>query len=602
MAATLSADQIAPPFKPDLPANVATPSKAGSIDEVSRAGYVYELFRRARSSRRTLVAQWKGAYRSLHNRSWMPASESWMPSPSVAQIFPVIFSSVAWMTDQRPIVQVQPSPQPFSQYADYYQSLANDMNTIISANWANYDLDLEINKVLWDVFTYKVGYTKVCWEPWLADGLGDGVCRRVSPFNIYPDPHAKDWSSCTYIVEAQQMTLSELDRAFPGAKHTLRGMAMEGIDEQPHVLEDAVSASTPRVALGNLNGASNTMYSITNSPRDRGPMLHDDPVMTVLHCWHRDHKVHDTDDPAVKKVTDNWQCTVVCGSTVLLDKPAGEITAFNTHPYDKMTLTDTGEWYGPGLVDMLAPLQDSISRILTAIEQNIALMGNPMMVESPRAQSQAKRISNRPGQRISAIPGEIQWLDPPQMHPQMAVMLMQFYKSEIESISGLSAMVRGFSPSGRNSEGVLDTVQDAAFVRVRATLRQLEALLRGVADKLAATVAEFYTEERNLAHLGQDGQQYNIAIHARHFYVRDADNPDDRIPMRFQLLADAGSQLPTSKQARAAEAERMYALGIIDILEVLKAKGWPNYSEVARRVMDQQASGLMQQAPGRRRA
>ena len=567
--------------------------------EAQLVSYVYELFNKARNARRPMVNAWKRNYRALHNKVWTPRAEAWMPSPEVAQIFPVIFSSVAWMTDQRPVTQVIPSPQPFSEYGDFYQQLATNMNTIMEASFMSYNLDMEISKVLWDVFTYHIGYTKTVWEPWLADGLGDAVFRRVSPFNIYPDPHARDEASLTYIIEAKMMTMSDVDRAFPGAKSRLSGAVSASVDEQPTRLEDSVSQLSPRVALGNLPSSTNTRYAMSGG-RDRAGVV-DDPICTVLECWVRGHKVEDTDDPAVKKVTDEWRCIVVCGQIVLMDKTAGEVSATNTHPFDRMVLADMGEWYGPCLVEMLDSPQESIGRILTAIEQNIALMGNPMLLESPRSQSKSKRISNRPGQRIEADPSQIAWMNPPQMHPQMAVQLIQFYKGEIESISGLSAMIRGFAPGGRNAQGVLDTVQDAAFVRVRATLRQLEALLRGVCNKMCASIAEFYTEPRVLAHLGADGQMTQMALRARHFYLRDADNPDERIPLRFQLLADAGSQLPTSKQARAAEAERMFALGAIDIYELLKAKQWPNYAVVANRVMTQQAMG-MASGPGKRQA
>jgi hypothetical protein len=175
----------------------------------------------------------------------------------------------------------------------------------------------------------------------------------------------------------------------------------------------------------------------------------------------------------------------------------------------------------------------------------------------------------------------------------MSVQLVQYYESKIETISGLSAMVRGFAPTGRNAQGVLDSVQDAAFVRVRASLRELERGLREVAARMAANVAEFYTEERLMSIIGPDGQRTHLALNARHFYVPhngpNADEPGDRIPLRFSLIADAGSQLPTSKQARAAEAKDLFNLGAIDIYELLKAVQWPNYALVAQRVMEQAA-------------
>jgi hypothetical protein len=581
----------------DLPPNMAgaksdTPSPLGN----DPAAKVRELFYRARAARRPLVRQWKRNYQVLHNRAWTPQAEAWMPNPQITQVWPVIFSAVSWMTDQRPMIEVMPAAQPFSDFADYYQQLSTDMNALVGSAFSNYILDAEINKGLWDVYTYGIAWYRTGWEPTLADGFGDGAFRRRDPFTIYPDPFARDSASMSHIIEAKTMTVADLDRAFPGARKRLAGnYVLEDIDEAPHRLDESISPGTPRVSMGSIDGAA-TKWA-TGDPR---ATVFDEPVVTMLECWTRHHEVEEVSE-GTAKVRDGWWCTVVVNDVVLLSCDADEVNAFGSHPYDRQVLTDTGEMYGPTMVEMLRSPQASIGRTLAAIEQNLVLMGNPVLVEDPRSKSRNHRISNRPGQRISARTDQIAWLNPPQMQPQIAVQLMQFYKSEIESISGLSAMVRGFSPSGRNSEGVLDSVQDAAFVRVRASLRELERTLRGIGSKLVATIAEFYTEPRFVSMIGPDGQRLSMALRAQHFYTRDQESREDDIPLRFALLADAGSQLPTSRQARAAEAERLYAFGAIDVAELLKAKQWPNHALVAKRMMEMQAqAGQLGQPPGAR--
>lgn len=598
-APTLYADTASE--APSTPFNVASAPDTDS--EHTRAEYVRRLFYRARDARRPLIRQWKRNYRTLHSKTWAPRSESWMPSPEIAQVWPVVFSCVAWLTDQRPTIEVTPAAQPFSMYSDWYQGFADDMNVCLNATFVGNSLDGEVNKLLWDTYTYGIGYLKCTWEPWLADGIGDAAFRRVDPFSIYPDPFARNVSDLTYIIEAKIMTISDVDRAWPGAAARLSGGGMlEQTDEAPHALDETVTQTMPRVRLGNISPNTNTRYAI--SDKDRMTAVRDETVVTVLECWVREHDVTDTADDKVKSVRDCWQCIVVCGNTVLLDESAEDVNAFGEHPYSRMVVADTGEWYGVSLVELLDSPQESIGRLLTSIEQNIALMGNPVLKEQQNSPSVQKRLSNRPGARIPVrSTTDVEWLQPPQIAPQLAPQMIQFYKGEIESISGLSAMIRGFSPSGRNAQGVLDSVQDAAFVRVRATLRELERCLRIVCSKMCATIAEFYDEPRFMAQIGPDGQKTNLALRARHFYTRDYDDDNERIPLRFSLLADAGSQLPTSKQARAADASQLYAMGAIDVFELLKARQWPNYSVVAKRVMSQQASaGTLGQGPGQRQA
>lgn len=568
-------------------------SMASTTSDMERAQLVRDLFQRAREARRPLIARWKRSYRVLNNRDWSPAAaaDQFQPAANVPHVWPVIASLAAWMTDQRPTIEVTSSAVPFGPLDDIYAGAAQDMNAVMAAVVAEYQLDAEINKAVWDVLTYGVGYFKTVWEPWLADGLGDTVFRREDPFTIYPDPWARSPKELNFIIQARAMTVDDLDRAFPGAGAAVNEGWIEDADEAPHRLDTQMPPNMPRANLAPLAPATSARYTRT----DRRASI-DSPVVTLLECWIRNH-AHEKQGRTTR-TTETWRVLVVCGNRVLLDEDGLEVSGHGLQPFDRMVMFDTGEWYGTSLVDLLAPLQLAINRELANLSWNIALMGNPILLEGSGVQS--KRISNRPGQRITVRnPQDVAWLNPPQIHPQMATELIAYYESKIESISGMSAIVRGFSPTGRNAQGTLDQVQDAAFVRVRATLRELERALRSVGGKMVANVAELYTEPRVISVVGPDGQRTTELLRSRHFY-RQLNDDGQPVPLRFNLQADAGSQLPTSRQARGAEAANLFALGAIDVVELLKAKQWPNWSVVAKRVMDQQVMAGGSIGPGAR--
>lgn len=580
--------------------------ESDEIKEAALAQTVRELFYRARDARRPLIGKWKKNYRVLNNRTWSPRAEPWMPAPEISNIWPIVASMVAWMTDQRPITETTPVIPPFSPDADYYDKLAEHMNAALKATFQGNDLDAEVERMLWDVCTYQIGYMKTTWEPWLADGYGDAAFRRVDPFTIYPDPLAKSPKDLGHITEAKIMTLDDLDRAFPGSVDRVMAGHTEDIDESPHALESRTSSTEPRVNLAAISPSTYSRFA----PSERGNKVSvtEDPTVVVLETWIRTHetitsKEDDSIQEGTARVIDRWKCVVTCGNTVLMNEYADDIYAFSTHPYDRMVLFETGEWYGPGLVEFLTSPQESINRMLANIEQNIMLVGNPIFYEGRRANGVTK--TNRPGQRIKgASRDEVGWLEPPTLHPDQ-INLIQYYESKIETISGLSAIVRGFSPTGRNSSDVLSSVQDSAFVRVRATLRNLERCLRGVTSKQAALIAEFYTEPRMIATVGVDGTKTRHALRARNFYTLAPtdDDTEDSTPMRFQIMADAGSEHPTSRGARQSQAERLFAMGAIDEIEVLKAEKWPNWREVATRVQEGKAmAGELGKPPGKRQA
>jgi hypothetical protein len=580
--------------------------ESDEIKEAQLAQTVRELFYRARDGRRPLIGQWKKNYRVLNNKTWSPRAEPWMPAPEISNIWPIIASMVAWMTDQRPVTETTPIIPPFSPDADYYDKLAEHMNACLKATFQGNDLDAEIEKLLWDVCTYQIGYMKTTWEPWLADGYGDAAFRRCDPFTIYPDPLARSPKDLGYIIEAKIMTVDDLDRAFPGSTERVMAGHSEDIDESPHRMDQATSATQPRTNLAAISPSTYSRFA----PSERGNKISvtEDPTVVVLEAWIRTHETvtHEDDDSiqeGTARVIDRWKCVVTCGNTVLMNEFADDIYSFTTHPYDRMVLFETGEWYGPGLVEFITSPQESINRMLANIEQNIMLVGNPIFYEGRRANSVTK--SNRPGQRIKgASRDEVGWLEPPTLHPDQ-INLISYYESKIESISGLSAIVRGFSPEGRNSSDVLSSVQDSAFVRVRATLRNLERCLRGVTQKQASLISEFYTEPRMIATVGVDGTKTRLALKSRQFYtLAPTDGEEqDGTPMRFQIMADAGSEHPTSRGARQEQAERLFALGAIDEIEVLKAEKWPNWRQVATRVLEAKAAqGEMGKAPGKRQA
>lgn len=289
--------------------------------------------------------------------------------------------------------------------------------------------------------------------------------------------------------------------------------------------------------------------------------------------------------------TSHWHVTIISGDTILMDCPVDRIWGHSTHPYARVVAVDEGEFWGTALVTLLGPLQRSINWLLAAIEQNIWLAGNPVFVEDNRSGLQRSKITNKPGQRVTVNSGSrADWLNPPQIHPQLAMQLVNFYVGEIERISGLSAIVRGATPSGRNSQGVMDSIQEAAFVRIRLSLRNLESALRVQGQKMASLIAEFYSTPRIVAVVGPAGEKTIRSLTANHFDAIDDEGNPTATPIRFSLNVQAGSTLSTSRGARIAEADTLYAMQAIDAEAVLQAHDFPNWPTVVARMREMQAA------------
>lgn len=555
-------------------------------------GYIRELFQRARAHRRGKVAEWNRNYRILRNRTWLEGRATWLPSPEVPEVLPIISTMVGWMTDQRPTYNITPWAPPHSQFANFYSTVSQDLQTAMYAAWQMHDYDAHIELSVFDAYVYGTGILKTGWDASLNGGLGDAVLRRVDPYTFYPDPNATSMEDANYFIEARTMSLQEMDRRWPGAaKKFHEGGITEDVDAPPNL---DTHTTAPKANPAAISGGS-PRYGLPGQSRINAT---DDPGVTVFEAWLRQHSTHENEDGTLA-VFDAWRVVVVAGNTVLMDEDAEDLWEHASHPYQRVVLMETGEFWGMAMVDFLRSCQLSINRLLASLIHNIELVGNPVFKESTRAGIMRTKITNRPGTRVSVNENSTaEWLNPPQTHPLM-MQLVTFFIGEMERISGMSAVVRGATPTGRNAEGVIDAVQEAAFVRIRLALRNLERALRSAGNKIASLIVENYTGPRMVAITGPNGEKTMLSLKARHFHVPTTDG---HAPLRFTLNVEAGSSLPTSRKARAAEADTLYAMGAIDRVAVLEAHEYPNRDEIARRVNALEAAGVHAPPGARQRA
>lgn len=571
-------------------------------DDQRLVGEIRQLFYKARAHRRPLVQRWNKNYRMLRNRYWVDARPNWMPSPQIPEIFPIVASMVGWMTDQRFRHEVTPAALPFSPFANFFSGLGQDLETVMDSTWHVNKEENEVTKMLWDANIYGTGILKTTWDETLLHGQGDAISRRIDPYTFYPDPAARSMEDANYFIEARTMSVQELDRKFPGsAKFFADGGFNEDTDEAPTQLDN--STSFPRANPGAISPATSPRYGMPGSSRIHAT---DSPGVTVLEAWLREHELYEatyTDSEGNEqkdlRVYDTWRVVVVAGNRILMNEPVDELWAHGGQPYDRYVPHDLGEFWGLSLVELLSSPQEAINRILAALQHNVELVGNPVFLESTRSGIQRTQLTNKPGTRLTINDGgKAEWLQPPQVH-QMMPELLRYYLQRMEAVSGLSAVTKGGSSGGRQAQGVVDAMQEAAFVRIRMALRNLEYTLRDSGYKKAALICENYTAPRMVAIVGPTGNKTSLALKGRHFYTP---GPNGSTPMKFQLLVNAGSAGHTSRKVREDQAVMLYTLGAIDEDALLEALDFPNRQVVGERVKALKAQGMMEPPGARQRA
>jgi hypothetical protein len=171
------------------------------------------------------------------------------------------------------------------------------------------------------------------------------------------------------------------------------------------------------------------------------------------------------------------------------------------------------------------------------------------------------------------------------MNPQM-LQVIGLWGEAIKEISGLSDIARGQVPSGRQATQTTQQAQESGFVRVRQGQRNLEFTLRRCGQQISTLIVQNYDTPRMVAITGDSGQESSVALAAKHFYSPVA-GPDSKVvmtPIKYTLLVNAGSDNPTSRQSRIAEADTLKAMNAIDNEALLQAHNFPNYQEVLQRM------------------
>lgn len=576
-----------------------------SDDEYALINFLRQLYTRAVDRRKPRYNTWTRNYKMLINRFQSEGGGQYNPRDS--EIYPTLSSLVAWMTDPNTMVDVFPVADPSSEYFPFVLQLSTDMSNILYSTWQVEDFDAQIKLQLWDSFLYGVGINKTIWDNSLSGGYGNGVFRRVDPWTFYPDPDATSTLDAEYFVEVSRLSPEELVRRFPHVESYVDELGTgESTDDKPDYLggSRSIEASSN---LGALPGGGIGKWKYSDGTSRHGAQT---PSIVLYEYWIKQNRNKTTqeypsNDPSARPdavYAGDWRCICVASNRVVFDEWASDLWSHSQHPYDRFVFDDIGEFYGIALVDHLAYPQVYINRLLGALQQNAELVGNPVLLEPQLGGTTRTRITNQPGQRIPLVglgqQNRPEWLNPPEM-PQFIMNLVSFWISRIENISGLSAIVRGATPTQRNAEGVIESIQEAAFVRVRSSQRNLEKTLESAAVKLADLVVDNYTEPRIMAILGPDSQQSSIALRARHFQTP---TKYKGIPWKYALQIRGGSNFPTQRSARIAEAQQLYTLGVIDDEALLAAYGWPHYKEMLERKYAKMAVGAFNPPGARQRA
>lgn len=595
----------------DIPLEAAPAPPDPWYEEYQLTQKLAQLYYLAMTEKKKYQANWRRNYLLTTNRQYSLDTQSpWTPNVTDSEIFPILSSRIAWMTDQQIKPEVAPAALPGDPYAQHMRTLAEHMEQIFESNFQNQGWDKEVVLMLWDAAQFGAGIAKAVWDSGLDEGLGNIAMRHVDCWNFYPDPNARDLEQCSYMFETEKMTFDMIQRRFPSADiESVKAAYLYG-NRGDDVVRPSQSSSSqyPMAMPGNLPGSTATTWGLPGqSSRSTDQILTEG--VTVFTCWVKENweEYRETTDPLEgneeRVVYDEWRCVVYTGNTVLFDELATDLWQNNRHPYVRYVDEEMGEFWSTPIVSHLAPCQVAINRLLASYQGNIELVGNPIFLDVKGSGLDRTSIVNRPGLRLSmdqkmanSQGSKPMWLEPPKMQSDIQS-LIQFWIGRMENISGLSAPQKGQQNSNnRQSAQTTQQAQEAGFVRIRSSVRNLERTLSELYRLLGHLIIQNYDVPRELAIVGPDGSNSALLLASKHFYTPSIHGTV--APMKFALLVMAGADNPTSRQSRIAEADALFGLKAIDRPALLEQHAFPHWQQIDQRMTQQELAIAQASAAG----
>jgi hypothetical protein len=254
-------------------------------------------------------------------------------------------------------------------------------------------------------------------------------------------------------------------------------------------------------------------------------------------------------------------------------------------------------------VEELRKLQESFIRLGHNIIKNLLLNGHVSIVGDWNALTNAdwQKLEARAARIIRKSPGRQLSFERPVEMPAQYLELLNLLPRLMEALIGIpesTAFSRGRASAATGP--AVEGLQVAAETMVRAAARRQEYLIERIGQKLISRITQFYTSDRIMQTIGDDGTVTDYVFKRSELVDADGRQVDElseeqrrRFFANFTFKVTPLSSLPVNRVQRALLAQELFKLGVADDEEVLKQAEYPDWREVLRRTQEKRQRGLL---------
>ena len=561
---------------PEVQAESATAE--AFVVQPNEAARVWQQFREAQDFKKPFAKDWSRYYLLYAGRHWDGRQPEWMSTPTINLTSSVIQTFLSILTDHRPQVSVIARHPEFEKTASVLGHLLNWL-------WESNDLDIKLPKTMLNTLIFGNGFMKVLWDQSARGGLGDIRVVEVDPSHVFISPYARTIEESEYVIHAENLPFSMVKRMFENVPEEAEG----GADAPELTLDRTVTSQ--RSGFGNdwvRNTDGSAVWQVRNSGDNAGSgQSHSDKLVTVLERWERSEN--------------GLTQTIIVNDKVVLGpqpSPFGSDKVPIIHFVDN---AHTWSVWAMGEVQQVERLQLEINRRRGHILDILSFSANPMLIVDPSSVEHYDDITARPGLVIPSDGGQgsVFWLQPPAI-PSALFEVNEMDKRDFDIVLGNVDVLQGRRPEGIEAGVAIEMLQEAANVKMRLKVRNMENAIRKLGEVLVSFVQNFYDTERVFRIAGSETMalerpltkdQYMSINQPAEASIGPDGQPDIQFdnaipPMseaEFDVRIGPGSTLPVSKTHEFQKVLTLYSMQLVDDVEVLKHSGLERWDEVLMR-------------------
>jgi hypothetical protein len=591
-----------------------------TAEETKAVNLAESLYQKGKEHRSNYDQRWMEFYKFFRGKQWRERRPSYRHSEVLNFTFAAIQSIIPILTDKRPNIFTLPQEPSDIEFAKI-------MTLLLTSKWDRDQYAMTLADCIIDSSIYGTGFGSVEWYPEMDKGLGDYNFESEDLFYMYPDPDAVDVNDrkAKFFVKAEPVSVAQVKREYPLKAHlissdvaTLEDAKIErtALEDNNRYYKSATDAST-LVDTGRKPDSTNEDAKVL---KITAWILPEEEIEQKIEKSGKDGKPVEVFEK--RKLFPNGRKIVIANKVLLEDGP----NQYEDGKFPFARLLDYSmprEFWGVGEVENLMDPQRLINKIMSYIMDVMILMGNPIWKIPADSGIDTDSVINSPGLVLEHNPGA----EPKRERGvDLNPYILQTYdrlQDIFRTISGVSEVSQGATPSSGASGVSIELLQDASQTKLRLKSRNVDSFLTQIGELMVSRTLQYYTSPRVFRitndessnkyfrfSVDEDEQKNKEVVITEFTPIKEDDTLETvgfqegattRLSAKnlLDVKVESGSSLPLQKAQAEQKAFKFFELGIFDEEDLLNAIEVDNKEQLLIKIQqrkEQQAALAEQEA------